>query len=350
VNSSCLFSGYRVCMQALAALVAAMLASVPVSAAPSKAKPPGYTRAVAGDVEQLQFVQVNGVKLAYRLAGAGVPVFFVHGEGYSHELWTRQLEPFSKHHLVVTYDRRGHGMSDDPITGYSETAHAEDLNALLLHFGIRDAHFVANSRGGAIIIQFLKLYPEKVRSITFADATIPLAPITEASAFKNAPKAMNGPPPTLAQALAGREAAKTSSFTKVAQARPELHAIQQRMADQFSPRVAMNPQRSDSGSAMHIGPWNSRDFPDMTRMHQPLFVMVGELTDVFFKDGARQAVRLWPNVREHTLPGTDHLLMLEDPEAFNALVLDFIADVEAQLAGRDRWMSPPGAPATNSPR
>lgn len=322
---------------ALTLVATAMLAQ----AAPPKAKPPGYTRAVAADVDQLQFVQVNGVKLAYRLAGAGVPVFFVHGEGYSHELWTQQLEPFSNHHLVVTYDRRGHGMSDDPITGYSETAHAEDLNALMTHFGIRDAHFVANSRGGAIIIQFLKLYPQKVRSITFADATIPLAPISEASAFKNAPKAMNGPPPTLEQALAGREAAKRSSFTKVAQARPDLHAIQQRMADQFSPRVAMNPQRADSGSAMHIGPWNSRDFPDMTKLYQPMFVIVGELTDVFFIEGAKEAARLWPNVRQHTLPGTDHLLMLEDPGTFNKLVLDFIAGVERQSAGRDRWMSPP---------
>ena len=154
-----------------------------IAAATAKAKSVGYTRAVAGDVEHLQFVQVNGVKLAYRLAGAGVPVFFVHGEGYSHELWTEQLEAFSKQHLFVSYDRRGHGMSDDPITGYSETAHAEDLNALLMHFGIREAHFVANSRGGAIIVQFLKLYPDKVRSITFADATIALAPISEASAF-----------------------------------------------------------------------------------------------------------------------------------------------------------------------
>jgi hypothetical protein len=67
-----------------------------------------------------------------------------------------------------------------------------------------------------------------------------------ASAFRNAPAALNGPPPTLQQALAGPEAAKKSSFTKVAQARPQLHAIQQRMADQFSPRVAMNQQRSDS--------------------------------------------------------------------------------------------------------
>ena len=313
-------------------------AGLPAAASAQQAQAPGYTRAVAGDVEQLQFVQVNGVKLAYRVAGNGTPVLFVHGEGYSHELWTKQLEPFAKSHLAITYDRRGHGMSDDPITGYSETAHAEDLNALLLHFGIREAHFVANSRGGAIIVQFLKLYPQKVRSITFADCTIALAPITKESAFYNAPKAMAGPPPTLQQALAGRESAKKSSFTKVAQARPELAAIQSRMADQFSPRVSMNPQRSDSASPMHIGPWNDRDFPDMSQMHQPMLLLVGELTDVFFKEGAKEAHRLWPNTRHQVLAGTDHLMMLEDPQTFNRVVLGFLEEVDAQVAGREKWV------------
>lgn len=315
-------------------LLAVALAATPVA----HAQPATYTRPPAADVEQLHFVHVNGVKLAYRLAGNGTPVVFVHGEGYSHELWTKQVDAFARRHLFISYDRRGHGMSDDPITGYSETAHAEDLNALLTHFGIREAHFVANSRGGAIIVQFLKLHPDKVRSITFADATIALAPITKESAFFDAPKAMAGPPPTLEQALAGREAAKKSSFTRVAQARPELAAIQARMADQFSPRVAMNPQRSDSASPMHIGPWNTRDFPDMSRMPQPMLLLVGELTDVFFIEGAKEAHRLWPNTRHQVIPGTDHLLMLEDPETFNRLVLDFLAEVDAQVAGREKWV------------
>lgn len=317
------------------ACLAVLCSSAPGMAAPAK---PLYTRPPAADVDQLHFVQVNGVKLAYRVAGAGTPVFFVHGEGYSHELWTRQVDAFSKQHLFISYDRRGHGMSDDPVIGYSETAHAEDLNALLAHFGIREAHFVANSRGGAIIVQFLKLYPQKVRSITFADATIALASITKESAFYNAPKAMSGPPPTLEQALAGRQNAKKSSFTKVAQARPELAAIQSRMAEQFSPRVAMDPQRSDSASPMHIGPWNNRDFPDMTQMHQPMLLLVGELTDVFFIEGAKEAHRLWPNTRHQVIPGTDHMLMLEDPDTFNRVVLGFLDEVDAQVAGREKWI------------
>lgn len=60
------------------------------------AEPPeegSYPRALAGDQELLSYAHLNGVKLAYRLEGAGVPVIFVHGEGYSHKLWNEQLEP-----------------------------------------------------------------------------------------------------------------------------------------------------------------------------------------------------------------------------------------------------------------
>lgn len=322
----------------LLAMLASSMVSAPALAAAPKEKPAAYSRGPAGDAEHLHFALVNGVKLAYRVEGAGVPVVFVHGEGYSHELWTQQIEAFSKEHLFVSYDRRGHGLSDDPITGYSETAHAEDLNALLLFLGIREAHFVANSRGGAVIMQFLKLHPDKVRSITFADATIALAPITAASAFYGAAEELNGPPATLEQALAEREGGKKSSFTKVAQSRESTRAILNRMSDQFSPRVSMNPQRSDSGSAMHIGPWNNRDFPDMAKIHQPMFLVVGELTDVFFIEGAKEAHRLWPNSRYQMIPATDHLLMLEDPATFNRIVLEFLDQTDAQIAGRNKWV------------
>ena len=118
--------------------------------------------------------------LPNRMEGAGFPVIFVHGEGYSHELWTEQIEAFQQRYLFLSYDRRGHGQSEDPVTGYSEIAHAEDLNALMTHFGMREAHFVVNSRGGAVIMQLLRIYPERVRSITFADATIALAEISDA--------------------------------------------------------------------------------------------------------------------------------------------------------------------------
>ncbi|MDT8319703.1 MAG: alpha/beta hydrolase [Xanthomonadales bacterium] len=293
-----------------------------------------YSRGPAGDADRLSFVQVNGVRLAYRVEGAGVPVVFVHGESYTHELWTEQIEAFSDKHLFLSYDRRGHGQSEDPVTGYSETAHAQDLDALLNYLGISDAHFVVNSRGGSIVIRYLKLFGDKVRSITFADATIPLVPIPEESAFAPVVPRLFGPPPTLEQALAGREGAKRSPFTRIAQSRPEVRMLFHRMLDQYSPLVAMNPQRSDMAGATHIGPWNPRDFPDMHEMHQPILLIVAEQGDAFFIEGARQAHRLWPNTRFHVMPNVDHLLMLEEPAAFNTMVLDFLAEVDDIIAAR----------------
>lgn len=291
-------------------------------------------RGPAADADQLAFAMVNGVRLAYRLEGAGIPVVFVHGEGYSHELWTEQIEDFSAQYQFISYDRRGHGSSEDPLTGYSETAHANDLNALLEHLGIRDAHFVVNSRGGAVIIRFLKMYEDKVRSITFADATIPLVPISEQSGFYRVVPFLFGPPPTLEEAVQGREGAKTSSFTRVSQSRPEVYEVQVRMVNQYSPRVAMNAQRSDMSSPTHIGPWNEHDHPDMSRMVQPILLLVAEHTDIFFIEGAAEAHRLWPNTRLDSIAGTDHLLMLEEPEIFNQKVLAFIAESEDAIAGR----------------
>ena len=322
---------------ALAILALASLNSSADAKTPAAPKAE-YVRGPAGDAEHLHFVVVNGVKLAYRVEGSGEPVIFVHGEGYSHELWTEQLDAFSKKYFVVSYDRRGHGSSEDPVTGYSETAHAEDLNALMSFLGIRNAHFVVNSRGGAIIIQFLKLYPDKVRSITFADATIALAKITPSSAFYPQIAALNGPPPTLAQVLAGRDGGKKSSFTKVAQSDERTRTILDRMEDQYSPRNALNTQRSDMGSPRQIGPWNNRDFPDMAQMRQPMLILVGELTDPFFIEGAKEAHRLWPNSRYQMIPKVDHLLMLEKPEVFNKVVLEFLDEVDAQIAARDKWV------------
>jgi pimeloyl-ACP methyl ester carboxylesterase len=284
---------------------------------------PDEHRGTAADAALLRYVTVNGVRLAYRIEGAGVPVIFVHGEGYSHELWTKQIEPFAQKYQVIAYDRRGHGQSEAPFTGYSPIANAEDLNGLISFLGIRDAHFVVNSRGGEVISQFLRLYPQKVRSIVFADAALAVTELTPV--FRAIiDRRNNDPLPTLEQAVNARQGAKTSSFTTVAQSRPEIREILNRMVDQYSPRVAMNPQRSDNTSAMDIGPWNVRDFPDMKTLSQPMLLVVGELTDPMFINAAREAHRLWPNARYEMIRGADHLLVLEAPDVFNKLALDFL--------------------------
>lgn len=273
---------------------------------------------------------MNGVRLAYRIHGSGTPVVFVHGEGYSHEVWSEQIEAVGAKHLFLSYDRRGHGSSEAPITGYSVIAHAEDLHALLTHLGIREAHFVVHSRGGAIITQFIRLYPQYIRSIVFADATILLADLSDV--FSKSVQQRKSVIVTRDQALRRREEAKTSSFTRIAQSVPKVRSVLHRMVDQYSLRNSMNALHDDFTSAINVGPWNERDFPDMTHFGRPMLLIVGAQTDPFFISGARAARDRWPNTRYREIEATDHLLMLESPGKFNELLLEFVDTVDAQRA------------------
>jgi 3-oxoadipate enol-lactonase len=289
------------------------------------------------DADLLQYAEVNGVRLAYRLAGSGVPVIFVHGESHSHELWSEQINPISQRYTFVSYDRRGHGHSEAPFTGYSPLAHMHDLSALMRHVGIEDAHFVVSSRGGAIVLQLLRLNPRAVRSVVFADATIPIVPLSPT--FLSAVERYRRPAASAAEAAQERAARKQAPFYKVARTVPRIAEVLSRMIDQHSLRIAMNPRRGpDLTSPIDIGPWNETDFPDMASLAKPVLIVVGAETDRFFLTGAELAAARWPGARHVVVPGADHLFPLEAPETFNKLLLEFFANVET--GGTDR---PPAA-------
>ena len=321
----------------LASLVLALTSTSSTAKQAQQAQQGEEHRGPAGDAEHLRFARVNGVRLAYRIEGAGVPVIFLHAEPGSHEQWSLQMEAFSQEYLFISYDRRGNGSSEAPVYGYSPRAHAEDLNQRMHFFGLRAAHFVVTSRSGMIILIFLKHYPEKVRSIIFADAMTPLVklpPLWQHIIDRR----LTEPIPSLEEVLRRREDRKHLPGLKVARSMPHVREILDRMVDQYSPRIYLTPQRSDITSTLDIGPWNHRDFPEMTKMYQPMLLLVGELTDPLFAEGSKEAHKLWPNSRYHVIPGTDHLLMLEAPEEFNRLSLEFLAGVDERRRQRDEWV------------
>ena len=287
----------------------------------SRAQPLDPYRGTAGDADVLQYVSVNGVRLAYRTAGSGPPVVLVHGESYSHELWSAQLEAFAERHFVLTYDRRGHGQSEAPHAGYSHLAHAEDLHALLNHFGIVDAHFVVHSRGGIIMMEFWRRYPERVRSVLFADAALPFAaPDGRGRGSGASPGRM--PAVTVEEALKRREQGKQSPPTKVARSRADIQAVLNRMIDQYSPRVYMDPQMQ---LGFAVPPPSASDVELGAR---PILIIVGELTAPLILQGAKATQTIWPKARFTMIPAVDHLLPLEAPEAFNKLALDFFREAD----------------------
>ena len=86
----------------------------------------------------MSFVRIASVLLHYRLRGPhGAPVLvFVNSLGTDTRIWDAVAEPLSERFRVLTYDKRGHGLSDTPVGNYALDDHLDDLCRLLDHLGI----------------------------------------------------------------------------------------------------------------------------------------------------------------------------------------------------------------------
>mgnify|MGYP000550948981 FL=1 len=69
----------------------------------------------------MNFGRINGVLLAYRLTGpATAPVLaLVNSLGTDARIWDGVIERLSAHYRLLSYDKRGHGLSDTPPGDYA---------------------------------------------------------------------------------------------------------------------------------------------------------------------------------------------------------------------------------------
>ena len=88
--------------------------------------------------------------------GSGPPLVFTHAWGLRSDQWNYQIPALAEAGLrCVLYDRRGHGRSDRPATGYDIDTLADDLATVIDNFGLREATLVAHSLGSKEAIRYL---------------------------------------------------------------------------------------------------------------------------------------------------------------------------------------------------
>ena len=110
----------------------------------------------------------------YQQAGQGRDLVMIHGLFANLAFWYLTVLPeLMRQFRVTVYDLRGHGMSDMPRNGYTSRDMASDLNALLTHLNVDKCHLVGHSYGGAVAMHYALMHPQRVRSLTLADARIP---------------------------------------------------------------------------------------------------------------------------------------------------------------------------------
>ena len=159
--------------------LAFLIAACGGKAAPEKPAPapaPAAAPALRTFPSTLHAIDVNGTRLAFRLAGdsGATPVVLVHGSLADLKSWSGQETAFAQSYRVLVYSRRYHPPNprvEDNQT-YSPKLHAEDLAALLLTLDVAPAHVVGSSYGAYIALQLVRDHPQLVRSLVLAEPPV----------------------------------------------------------------------------------------------------------------------------------------------------------------------------------
>ncbi len=119
----------------------------------------------------MAFVRSNGVLLHYRLAGPeGAPALaLVNSLGTDARIWDEVIERLASEYRVLSYDKRGHGLSEAPAADYTLDDHIADLRGLLDHLRIDRLALVGVSIGGLIAQGFTLTHADRVTALVLCD-------------------------------------------------------------------------------------------------------------------------------------------------------------------------------------
>ena len=276
----------------------------------------------------------NGVKLYYRLVGAGSePVVLIHGgPGLTSDYLADDLMSMARNHSLLVYDQRGIGRSTlvSDSTALAAERYMEDLEAIRKHLGLEKLTLLGHSWGAAPAALYAMQYPERVRRMILV-GTIPAERSGLGRAFQ-----------VMAAARDSATLRRMAELSRIRQANPDDRAAC-REYDQLwftpffgaseaasrmkgnvcagSPESLKNKQNVDRFTFASLGNWDWK--MSLSRAAVPTLIIHGELDPLPIEDARKWAAAM-PNARLFELKGIGHFPYVEAPEAFFAAVDQFL--------------------------
>jgi pimeloyl-ACP methyl ester carboxylesterase len=276
----------------------------------------------------------DGVQLYVEETGSGVPLVFVHEFGGDYRSLEPQVRCFARRYRCITYNARGFPPSDvdERPQSYSQERALRDLVNVMDALAIERANIVGISMGSFTVMHLALHHPERVSSMVIAACGYGAEPDTNA-AFRE-------------QVVAGADLIRDKGMAQFAEAyskaptRVQLENKDPRaFADfkaQLTARAVRGAELTMRGVQFERQPFDAEFTRALAGIAIPTLVVTGDedeptLQPSLFLKRTIQTADL------AVLPGTGHTLNLEEPEAFNRLLDDFLHQV---LAGRWRARDP----------
>jgi 3-oxoadipate enol-lactonase len=253
----------------------------------------------------------NGIDIHYTLEGNGPLVTMSHSLGCNLTMWDEQARTLKQRYQVLRFDTRGHGQTSAPTGAYTLDQLADDLHGLLMELGITQTHFVGLSMGGMIGQVFALNYPYMMQSLVLCDTTSRVPP----EAWSSWEERICTVQAKGMEALV--EPTIESWFTR------PFREQRRDVTDKVRAMLRSTPPQGYIGCCHAIPKLNTID--RLGEMRCPTMVVVGEEDPRTPVAAARTIHEALPSSELVVLKSASHLSNMEQPEAFNGALLDFLA-------------------------
>jgi pimeloyl-ACP methyl ester carboxylesterase len=244
----------------------------------------------------------DGVRIHYEIQGKGPAILLTHGYSSTGQMWEGQIEELSRDHALILWDMRGHGRSDYPEDGnaYSEDATVADMAAILDAAGADRAVIGGLSLGGYMSLAFHRAHPERVRALLIIDTGPGFKKDSSREAWNRT-------------AIATAERFERDGLGPLAESSAERATSKHRSADGIA-RAArgMLTQR------------DARVIESLGDIRVPSLVVVGAEDTPFLIAADYMAAKI-PHAAKVVIPAAGHASNIDQPEAFNGAVRDFLS-------------------------
>ena len=257
----------------------------------------------------------NGYLMSWEDSADRVPVLWLHGYPLNNTLWDDQVFDLADIARLITPDLRGHGQSEATSPPYNMGQLADDCVRLLDHLGVTGPVVVAGlSMGGYLAFELARRHPGRVAGLILA--------ATRAGPDGEAARQARDEAAALARAE-GVAAVCDAMLPKLLapgtyDADPELVEFVGRMMAETSldgmvGALAAMRDREDSG-------------PLLPKLKVPTLVIHGEEDQLIPVAEAKAMAAAIPGAELVIVPGAGHLPNLEQADAFNESVRDFLVE------------------------
>ncbi|MEP9352749.1 alpha/beta hydrolase [Xanthobacter sp. KR7-65] len=267
----------------------------------------------------------DGVKLYYEETGTGTPVILVHEFAGDLRSYETQLRYLGKRYRVIAFNARGYPPSDVPpdVSSYSQARAADDIASVMDGLGIAKAHVIGLSMGGFATLHFGIRHHDRALSLCIGGCGYG-AELEEQARFQSEAD-------TIAAYISDVGMQTFAERYAYGPTRVQFENKDMRGFLEFKQILASHDAVGSANTQRGVQRFRPSLYTlveEMKRITVPTLVITGDEDWPCLLPGILMK-RSIPSAALSVMPNCGHAINIEEPEEYNRIVGEFLAQVES---------------------